>query len=221
LRGIVIGKTPDGKHMVQVYWIMGRSENSRNRVFEVEDGFVKIRPYDAAKVADPSLIVYYPARHFRNFHIITNGDQTDTIYTALQQGSSFEAALMNRCFEPDAPNYTPRISGLVDLERRGSIYRLSILKTESRNPDYCVRAFYHYETAIPGFGHCIHTYIGDGNPLPSFEGDPYMVSIPGRIDEVRDFYWDSLNAENRISIMVKFIHAETGEAHVQIVNKHA
>ncbi len=219
-RGIIIGRTPDGKSMVQVYWIMGRSENSRNRIFTIEDGFVKILPYDEKKVSDPSLIIYYPVKHLLDVHIVSNGDQTDTIHTSLRNGSTFEAALMNRSFEPDTPNYTPRISGLVDLEGRGSVYRLSILKSVGGDPNYCVRAFYNYETAIPGLGHCIHTYTGDGNPLPSFEGDPYLVSIPGRIDEALDYYWSALNKENRISLLVKFINAETGAADIRIVNKH-
>jgi hypothetical protein len=219
-RGIIIGRTPDGRNMVQVYWIMGRSENSRNRVFETEGGFVKIRPHDGSKVKDPSLIIYYPVRNLNEAHIVTNGDQTDTIYNAIRQGSGFEAALMNRSFEPDAPNYTPRISGIVNLKGGGSAYRLAVIRTEGGNPDYCVRAFYNFETAIQGFGHCIHTYKGDGDPLPSFEGDPYLVRLMDSIDAVRDYYWEALNRDNRISLLVKFMDVKSGRAELRIVNKH-
>ncbi len=225
-RGIIIGMTPDSKHMIQIYWIMGRSENSRNRVFINENGFVKTEAYDPAKVKDPTLIIYYAAKHLNGGHIVTNGDQTDTIYTALIQGSSamrehaFEDALNTRKFEPDAPNYTPRISGLIDLNYPKAAYRLSILKSVEHDRNYCVRQYYSYEQAIPGFGHCLHTYAGDGDPLPSFSGDCYLVPLWNRIEEVERNYWDALNFENRISMLVKFIKVQDGDFEIRIVNKN-
>jgi IMP cyclohydrolase len=219
-RGIVLGMTPDGQNLVQVYWIMGRSSNSRNRIFEVEDGFVKTKAFDEAKLKDPSLIIYYPARHYQNCHIITNGDQTDTIYEALQNGGSFEAALATRTFEPDAPNFTPRISGIMDLEQRRWAYQLAILKTVGNRPDYGVQQFFNYQKALAGVGHCLHTYSGDGSPLPSFHGEPYPVKLPATLEDTVAYYWDRLDSENKIALLVKFINCRTGKATLEIRNKH-
>lgn len=220
-RGIIIGKTPDNQNMVQVYWIMGRSANSRNRIFAVEEsGFVKTKAFDEAKVTDPSLIIYYPAKNYRDHHIITNGDQTDTIYDALYQEETFESALNTRDFEPDAPNYTPRISGIVDLNDSEYDYKLAIIKSFYNQPGHCLRHYYNYQTAIPGVGHCLHTYAGDGNPLPSFTGEPYPVKITNDIDEVAKIYWEILNNENKISLLVKFINRNTGKVSLKILNKN-
>ncbi len=218
-RGIVIGMTPDARHYVQIYWIMGRSENSRNRIFVAENGFVKTRAFDEKKVVDPSLIIYYPVRFSVKSHIVSNGDQTDTIYQTLQRGGSFETALNTREFEPDAPNYTPRISGLVDLDSKNQAYQLSILKALPEHPEVCIRHYFNYKTAVPGVGHCLHTYRGDGNPLPSFEGEPYPVEISAEINRLADDYWDLLDRENRVSLLVKFIRVTDGETQIKIVNK--
>lgn len=219
-RGIVIGKTPDGENLVQVYWIMGRSENSRNRIFAKDGEFVKTEAFDESKLVDPSLIIYYPSRVINNAHIITNGDQTDTIYNEIKEGRTFEDALQLREFEPDAPNYTPRISGIVDLDDSKNAYKLSILKSLYNNGNYCLRNIYKYEKAINGVGHCIHTYKEDGNPLPSFSGEPYLMPIQDNIENVSDYYWNLLNDENKISLLVKFINIKTKETKIKIVNKH-
>ena len=219
-RGIVLGMTPDGQNLVQIYWIMGRSANSRNRIFETEDGFVKTKAFDEAKLEDPSLIIYYPARHYQNQHIITNGDQTDTIYKALQEGGSFESALATRVFEPDAPNYTPRISGLTNLDGGQFVYQLSIIKTVDHNPEHCSHQFFNYQKALAGVGHCIHTYEGDGNPLPSFSGEPYPVRLQNDIAENAALYWNLLNYENKISLLVKMINIQSKQVQLGILNKH-
>lgn len=220
-RGIIEGLTPDGQHYVQIYWIMGRSENSRNRIFINENGFVKTKAYDETKVTDPSLIIYYPVKFRGGNHIVTNGDQTDTIYSALGNGGTFESALNTRTFEPDAPNFTPRISGIVNLRSTGNqyTYQLSILKGVKDCPDACVRHYFNYETAIPGLGHCLHTYMGDGNPLPSFTGEPYVVELMNDMDALASYYWNVLNPENRISLLVKFIGVTDGNARIKIINK--
>jgi IMP cyclohydrolase len=219
-RGIVIGLTPDGTRLIQVYWIMGRSENSRNRVFIQEDnGFVRTEAKDPAKLTDPSLIIYYPAKHLGGAHIITNGDQTDTIHEALQKGGTFEAALSTRTYEPDAPNFTPRISGIIDLADSQFAYKLSILKSAGNTEDQTLRHTYTYEKAIAGFGHCIHTYEGDGNPLPSFKGEPQLVPLGDSLEEISNTYWNALNDENRISLLVKSIHVETGATELLVRNK--
>ncbi len=219
-RGIVIGQTPDARRLVQVYWIMGRSENSRNRVFVREGDVVRTAPYDASKVKDPSLIIYNCARVQDCAHIVSNGDQTDTICDALAVGESFENALDTREFEPDAPNFTPRIAGTVDLDDGQNAYKLAILKTIGNNPDRPVRCYFNYERAVPGVGHLVATYSGDGNPLPAFEGEPQPVVIPDDIDAVLDLYWSALNGDNKVSLMVKFIDAETGASDIRIANKH-
>lgn len=219
-RGIVLGMTPDGQNLVQIYWIMGRSANSRNRIFEIEDGFVKTKAFDEAKLEDPSLIIYYPARHYQNQHIITNGDQTDTIYEALQEGGSFESALATRMFEPDAPNYTPRISGLTNPSGGQFVYQLSIIKSVAHNPQHCTHQFFNYQKALAGVGHCIHTYEGDGNPLPSFSGEPYPVRLQNGIVENASLYWNLLNHENKISLLVKMINIQSKQVQLRILNKH-
>ena len=219
-RGIIIGQTPDSKFFVQIYWIMGRSENSRNRIFRVEKQYVKTDIVDSSKLKDPSNILYYPIKFIGNVHIVTNGDQTDTILQSLKNGGSFEDALAARTFEPDEPNYTPRISGLVDLDDDDKGYKLSILKTVSANPRHPLRGFFNYERAIPGIGHCITTYEGDGNPLPSFSGEPFLVELYDEIDYVSNFYWDILNDENKVSLLVKFINIATKETELKIINKY-
>lgn len=219
-RGIVIGLSEDGSQYVQVYWIMGRSENSRNRVFIAEDnGFLRTEAKNPAKLTDPSLIIYYPVKHIGGAHIVTNGDQTDTIHEALQKGGSFESALASRTYEPDAPNFTPRISGIVDLADGQFAYKLSILKSAGSSEDQTLRHTYTYESALPGFGHCIHTYAGDGNPLPSFQGEPALVPLKGNAQEIALRYWNALNEDNRISLLVKTIGRETGESGLLVINK--
>lgn len=219
-RGIIIGMSPDSQNMVQVYWIMGRSVNSRNRIFEEDKGFVRTKAYDESKVVDPSLIIYYPVKHIGGYHIVSNGDQTDTIYEALSKGKSFENALDTRCFEPDAPNFTPRISGIVNLKGSQYAYKLSILKSFNNSGDSCSRHFYNYEKGIPGIGHCIHTYSQDGNPLPSFAGEPYELELFNDINDTARCYWDALNEENRISLLVKYICEEDGSFETRIINKY-
>lgn len=218
-RGIVLGVTAKGEKLVQIYWIMGRSKNSRNRVFVQENDFVRTKAYDESKVKDPSLIIYYPLKVIGKYHIISNGDQTDTVYDYLHAGARFEEALMSREFEPDAPNFTPRITGIMELDGK-NIYSLSILKSQEGNPDKCVRNFFHFEKPIYGAGHCIHTYESDGDPLPSFNGEPYLMPVPDCIDETLSLYWEILNPENRISLLVKTIEIKTGNVDIKIKNKH-
>ena len=215
-RGIVIGQTPNTSCMVQIYWIMGRSPSSRNRVFVREGDAVKTDTVDKSHDIDP-LTMYYPIRVLGDAHIVTNGDQTDTIVHALQNGGSFESALKKRTYEPDAPNFTPRISGLTDLGD-SQAYRLSVLKTVGGDARYCSRQFFNYETAIPGTGHCITTYIDDGNPLPSFQGEPYAVELFDDIQQTADIFWSLLDEDNRVSLLVKYIHPETAD--LVIVNKY-
>ena len=219
-RGIVLGKSPDVRNYIQIYWIMGRSENSRNRIFVSENGSVKTEAFDKSKVTDPSLIIYYPVRSLGSCHIVSNGDQTDTVFESLEKGEAFEEALNTREFEPDAPHYTPRISGIVDLEDRVHDYKLSILKPVCGRPEHGSRQFFNYEKAVPGIGHCIHTYAGDGDPLPAFSGEPYIVELFDDIDETARFYWEALNVDNRISLLVKSIGVETDETDLRIVNKN-
>ncbi len=220
-RGIVIGQTPDARHWVQVYWIMGRSENSRNRVF-VEDGdTVRTAPHDPSRVKDPSLIIYHCVRVAGRAHIVSNGDQTDTIAAGLAHGLTFEGALHTRTFEPDAPNFTPRISGVVDLNDMGHAYRLSVLKAEGGDPERPLRCFYAYGRGTPGVGHAVTTYRGDGDPLPSFEGEPRALPLWDDPRSTAERYWETLNAENRVALLVKFIDLAQGRAQVVLVNKHA
>lgn len=219
-RGIVIGLTPDGRNYVQVYWIMGRNENSRNRIFVQEGDLVRTAPYDESKVKEPSLIIYNCVRSYGRCHVVSNGDQTDTLFDAMQEGRTFEDALSTRSFEPDAPNFTPRVSGVVDLDDEVHAYRLSVIKAIDNDPHYCIRHFSAYETAVPGVGHCIHTYADDGSPLPCFEGEPYPVELLDDIGPLAQHYWDIVNEDNKISLLVKFIDAETGAAEVKVINKH-
>ena len=219
-RGIVLGKSEDGTKAVIAYFIMGRSENSRNRVF-VEDGEgIRTQAFDPSKLVDPSLIIYAPVRVLGNKTIVTNGDQTDTIYEGMDKQLTFEQTLRSREFEPDAPNYTPRISGILHIENGHYNYALSILKSNQGDPDSCQRFTFAYENPKAGEGHFIHTYIGDGNPLPSFEGEPTWVSISGDIDSFTDLVWNGLNADNKVSLFVRFIDIASGQYETRIVNKN-
>ena len=220
-RGIVIGKSADGKKAVTAYWIMGRSENSRNRVFtQTEDG-IKTEAADPSKLTDPHLIIYSPVRVLGNKTIVTNGDQTDTIYELMDKQQTFEQALRTREYEDDAPNYTPRISGIMHVEGGTYNYAMSILKSADGNPDCCERFTFTYTNPLNGTGHFIHTYMGDGNPLPSFEGEPKLVDIPDDIDAFTEMLWTSLNEDNKVSLFVRFIDIETGVATSRIVNKYS
>ena len=219
-RGIVIGRSADGTKAVSAYFIMGRSENSRNRVF-VEDGEgIRTQAFDEAKLSDPSLIIYAPVRVLGNKTIVTNGDQTDTIYEGMDRQLTFEQSLRSREFEPDAPNYTPRISGIMHLENGKFHYAMSILKSNNGNGDACNRYTFAYETPVAGEGHFIHTYMHDGNPLPSFEGEPKLVGIPDEIDGFTALLWESLNEENKVSLFVRFMDIESGAYETRIVNKN-
>ena len=220
-RGIVIGKSEDGKYAVTAYFIMGRSENSRNRVF-VEDGAgIRTQAFDPGKLSDPSLIIYAPVRVLGNKTIVTNGDQTDTIYELMDKQMTFEQALRTREFEPDAPNYTPRISGIMHVESGSYNYAMSILKSNNGDPSGCNRYTFAYTNPKSGEGRFIHTYKCDGTPLPSFEGEPKAVAVSGDIDTFGDMIWNSLNADNKVSLFVRYINIETGEASSRIYNKNA
>lgn len=220
-RGIIIGKSADGKSAVCAYFIMGRSENSRNRVFVTDGDGIRTQAHDEAKVADPSLIIYAPVRVLGDHTIVTNGDQTDTIYDHLTQGGTFESALRTRTFEPDGPNWTPRISGMLTFAEGDFSYKMNILKSSEGNPDACLRFFYEYETPLAGQGHFLHTYAGDGDPLPSFEGDPEPVALVGDIDEITDCIWQSLDEGNKVSLFVRTVDLQTGKAaQTNIINKH-
>lgn len=219
-RGIVIGKSADGKKAVCAYFIMGRSVNSRNRVF-VEDGDgIRTQAFDPSKLTDPSLIIYAPVRVLGNKTIVTNGDQTDTVYAGMDNQMTFEQSLRSRQYEPDCPNYTPRISGIMHVEDGKYNYALSILKSNNGRPEGNNRYTFAYENPYAGEAHFIHTYMSDGDPLPSFEGEPEWVSIGNDIDEVTDSIWNSLNEENKVSLFVRFIDIETGIAESRIVNKN-
>ena len=217
-RGIVIGKSADGKKAVFAYFIMGRSENSRNRVFVENGGGLVIHPFDISKVEDPSLIIYSPVRICDKKVIVTNGDQTDTIYDCLSRGDSFENALDTRCFEPDAPNYTPRVSGLIDFEH-GFSYKLSILKAADAGASGCNRFTFTYHP-VSGVGHFIHTYAGNGSPIPSFSGEPEAAAVGNDIDEYTRLIWNSLNSENKVSLYVRFIDIESGIYESRLINKN-
>ena len=219
-RGIIIGKSPDGRHAVTAYFIMGRSVNSRNRIF-VEDGEgIRTQAFDPAKLTDPSLVIYAPVRVLGNKTIVTNGDQTDTIYEGMDRQMTFEQSLRCREFEPDAPNYTPRISGVMQIENGAYSFALSILKSAEGDPEYCNRYTYTYSGCPAGEGRFIHTYMEDGDPLPSYEGDPTRVDICGDIDAFTELVWKSLNEENKVSLLVRYINIETGETETRIVNKN-
>ena len=219
-RGIVIGKTPDGKHAAIAYFIMGRSENSRNRIFVEEGEGIRTEAFDPSKLEDPSLIIYAPVRVLGNKTIVTNGDQTDTIYELMNKQFTFEQALRNREFEPDAPNYTPRISGILHIEAGSFNYAMSILKSNNGNPDACNRYTFAYENPVAGEGHFIHTYMGDGNPLPSFEGEPTLIDIPNDMNEFAELVWNNLNEDNKVSLFIRYIDIETGKYESRIINKN-
>ena len=219
-RGIIIGTSADGAKAVTAYFIMGRSENSRNRVF-VEDGEgIRTQAFDESKLTDPSLIIYAPVRVLGNKTIVTNGDQTDTIYEGMDRQMTFEQALRSREFEPDAPNYTPRISGIMHVEGGKFNYAMSILKSRNGDPGSCCRYTFAYENAVPGEGHFIHTYMHDGNPLPSFEGEPKRIAIPDDMDAFADTLWSSLNEDNKVSLFVRYIDIATGTYESKIINKN-
>lgn len=219
-RGIVIGKSPDGTKAMTAYFIMGRSENSRNRIF-VEDGQgIRTQAFDPAKMTDPSLVIYAPVRVLGNKTIVTNGDQTDTIYEGMDKQMTFEQALRSREFEPDAPNYTPRISGILHVENGSFNYAMSILKSDNGSPESCNRFTFAYENPAPGEGHFIHTYQSDGDPLPSYEGEPKLVVIPDSLEEFAEMLWGSLNEDNKVSLFVRSIHIATGESVSKIINKN-
>ena len=219
-RGIVIGRSKDGKKAVTAYFIMGRSENSRNRVFVEEGEGIRTQAFDPAKLEDPSLIIYAPVRVLGDETIVTNGDQTDTVYEGREKGLTFEESLRSREFEPDGPNYTPRISGLMKIKDGTFHYAMSILKSNNGNPESCNRFTYTYENPIAGEGRFIHTYMHDGNPLPSFEGEPKKVGISGDIDAFTDLVWNSLNEDNKVSLFVRFIDIAAGTYETRIVNKN-
>lgn len=218
-RGIVIGKSEDGKKAVFAYFIMGRSENSRNRIFKEEGDDVTIYPFDASKVADPSLIIYSPVRKCGNSIIVTNGDQTDTVYDFLAQGKTFEQALETRCFEPDAPNFTPRISGVLNFADNDFTYKLSILKSADEKGSACNRYTFAY-TPRNGLGHFIHTYNHDGNPIPTFTGEPERVNIPNDINSFTNDLWNHLNEANKISLYVRYTDLATGKYEKVLINKN-
>ena len=218
-RGIVLGKTADGTKAAAAYFIMGRSANSRNRIFTQKNGEIFTEPFDASKVEDPSLIIYAAVRQYENNLIVTNGDQTDTIYAGLENGLFFGKALESRCFEPDAPNFTPRISGMLTFENGDCSYRMSILKSIDAEGTDCARYGFAYP-AKAGLGHFIHTYVCNGNPIPTFQGEPERVQIPDDMDAFADTLWNALNADNKISLWVRYIDLATGEYEEKIINKN-
>ena len=218
-RGIIIGKTPDGKKAVAAYFIMGRSANSRNRVFTEKNGEIFTEPFDASKVEDPSLIIYAAVRQYENNLIVTNGNQTDTVYDGLKAGKGFAEALESREFEPDAPNFTPRISGMLTFGKGDFTYRMSILKSADAEGSACNRFTYDYAPQN-GLGHFLHTYVCDGNPIPAFQGEPERIAVCNGIDEETDRLWNALNEQNKISLYVRYTDLETGESETRIVNKN-
>ncbi len=219
-RGIVIGKSEDGKYAVTAYFIMGRSANSRNRVFVTEGEGIRTEAFDPSKLEDPSLIIYAPVRVLGNKTIVTNGDQTDTIYEGMDKQLTFEQSLRCREFEPDAPNYTPRISGIMHIEDGSYNYAMSILKSNNGDPSSCNRFTFAYENPKAGEGRFIHTYMGDGDPLPTFEGEPVVVDITGDIDTFTDKVWNSLNEDNKVSLFVRYIEIKSGAYETRIINKN-
>ena len=219
-RGIVIGKTPDGKNAVTAYFIMGRSENSRNRVFTEKDGGIITEAFDPSKLVDPSLIIYAPVRILGNTTIVTNGDQTDTVFDGFTIGRTFEDSLRTREFEPDEPNWTPRISGVINLKDNDFEYKLSILKSANGNGASCERFFFDYNAPIKGEGRFIHTYKCDGNPIPSYEGDPTPVAMENDMNTFAENVWNSLNPDNKVSLFVRYISLSDGTAKTRIYNKN-
>lgn len=219
-RGIVIGKSPSGKYAVTAYFIMGRSENSRNRIFVPSEGGIRTEAFDPAKLEDPSLIIYAPVRVLDNYTIVTNGDQTDTVYDLMKEGQTFEQSLRTREFEPDGPNYTPRISGIMEVADGKYNYAMSILKSNNGDPSSCNRYTFTYENPAAGEGHFIHTYQENINPLPSFEGEPRLVDVYEDIDAYTEMLWESLNQDNKVSLFVRYIDIATGTEDTRIVNKN-
>ncbi|MBR3305713.1 MAG: IMP cyclohydrolase [Lachnospiraceae bacterium] len=220
-RGIMLGRTPDGRYAVCAYFIMGRSENSRNRVFVTEGEGIRTEAFDPAKLKDPSLIIYAPVRVLGNDTIVTNGDQTDTVYDGLKAGKCFEEALRSREFEPDAPNYTPRISGIMHIENGSYGYSMSILKSNNGDPSACNRFTFEYAAPAAGEGRFIHTYMSDGDPLPSFEGEPELIEIDtDDIDKLASGIWEALNADNKVSLFVRMINIGDGSYESRIINKN-
>ena len=218
-RGIVIGRTADGKKAATAYFIMGRSANSRNRIFTEKNGEVFTGPFDASKVEDPSLIIYAALRSVGNSLIVTNGDQTDTIYDAVKAGETFSKALSTREFEPDKPNFTPRISGMLTFANGDFTYQMSILKSADAEGTACNRYTFDYN-ALPGLGHFIHTYVCDGTPIPTFQGEPERVAIPDDIDEFTNTLWNALDADNKISLYVRYVDLESGKCDNRLINKN-
>ena len=221
-RGIIIGKSADGKKAVTAYFIMGRSENSRNRVFVAEGDAMRTKAFDESKMTDPHLIIYYPVRVLGNKTIVTNGDQTDTIYDLMDKQMTFEQALRTREFEDDKPNFTPRISGIIRREADGDMnFAISILKSAEGDDSSCERFTYAYSNPIAGRAKFIHTYNCDGNPLPSFEGEPKTLELPDcDIDALTELLWTNLNEDNKVSLFVRYIDLATGETDTRIVNKN-
>ncbi len=218
-RGIVLGKTPDGKKAVSAYFIMGRSANSRNRVFSLEEGTLYTKPFDESKVEDPSLIIYAAVRKHENRLIVTNGDQTDTIYDGLVSGKSFGEALTTREFEPDAPNFTPRISSMMTFADKDVTYDMSILKSADAEGTACNRYLFSYPS-IAGLGHFLHTYVCDGNPIPTFQGEPERMRMNDDIDGFTKDLWENLDGDNKISLYVRYTDLETGEVTERLLNKN-
>ena len=218
-RGIILGTSEDGKYAVCAYFIMGRSENSRNRVFVTEGDGIRTEAFDPSKMEDPSLIIYAAARKFENNFIATNGDQTDTIFEALKEGKTFEQALETRCFEPDKPNFTPRISSMITFADNDFSYKMSILKSIDEEGSDCARYTFSYPSKA-GLGHFIHTYVCDGNPIPTFRGEPERVFIPNDIDEFTNALWNSLDEDNKISLFVSCTDLETKSEEIRIINKN-
>ena len=219
-RGIVIGRSEDGTKAVTAYFIMGRSVNSRNRVFVTEGEGIRTEAFDPSKLEDPSLIIYAPVRVLGNRTIVTNGDQTDTIYDGMDKELTIEQSLRCREFEPDGPNYTPRISGVMHIEGGQYDYAMSILKSNNGNPSACNRYTFSYENPANGEGHFIHTYMCDGNPLPSFEGEPKLIGVADDMDAFAELLWNSLNEDNKVSLFVRYIDIETGKYETKIINKN-
>ena len=217
-RGIIIGKSEDACKACTAYFIMGRSANSRNRIFTEKDGAVYTEPFDASKVEDPSLIIYAAVRSYENKLIVTNGDQTDTIYEYLEQGKCFKCALATRAFEPDAPNYTPRISGMLTFDNGDFTYEMSILKSADAQGSACNRYTFSYDP-LPGLGHFIHTYVCDGDPIPTFQGEPERVLIPDSIDALTATLWEALDADNKISLYVRYTDLKDGTIETRLINK--
>ncbi len=220
-RGIVVGQTPDARFAVMAYFIMGRSENSRNRIFVRDGEGIRTQAFDPSKMTDPSLIIYAPVRVLGPDTIVTNGDQTDTVYEGLRKGLTFEQSLRSRTFEPDGPNYTPRISALVRVDGGRFGYAMSILKSCDGDPSGCIRSTFSFETPPAGEGRFIHTYRENAEPLPSFEGEPERVQIEGDIDSFTALVWDNLDNDNRVSLFVRFIEIGTGKTETRIINRHS